>query len=299
LNLWAIHHDSDRLRGITLLLLTAILWSTSGFFIKWIDWHPLAIVSIRSIPAAILIRFAFRRSALTWGVPELIGTVAYVVTVVTFTIATKLTTAANAILLQYTSPAYVAILSAMFLKEKPHINDWLTLGVVGCGMVMFFQEQVSGGSLAGNFLAIASGVSMAIVTVSLRWQKDGSGFSIVFWGNLLTFLCGLPFVLEGSPGLGNWAATLGMGVFQLGLAYVFYTTAIRYVAAFEASIVTMIEPILNPLWVFLLLGEVPGFWALAGGAVILVAIIAGYVLPVLFRASASNLTHGNNGEEEM
>lgn len=264
-----------------MLAAAAVLWSSSGFFIKWIDWHPLAIAGIRSAVAAVLIRYAFRHSKLVWGMPQLGGAIAYTVTVMAFVAATKLTTAANAILLQYTSPVYVAVLSAIFLKEKPCMYDWLTLSAVGGGMVLFFQDQVSGGGLIGNLLAIGSGMTMAIVTVLLRGQKDGSPFSTVFWGNVLTFICGLPFVFDSSPGVSGWVATLGMGVFQLGFAYILYTTAIQRVTALEASIVTMIEPLLNPIWVFLLLGEMPGYWALIGGTVILTVITARYVLPAL------------------
>ena len=114
--LFLSHHAklTPRLQGILLLIATALLWSTSGFFIKWIDWNPLAIAGVRSIIAALVIRLYFRHSTLQWSPPMLIGAVAYAATVITFVCATKMTTAANAILLQYTAPVYVAILGAFF-----------------------------------------------------------------------------------------------------------------------------------------------------------------------------------------
>lgn len=269
------------MRGIVLLVLTAVLWSTSGLGIKWIDWNPMAIAGARSGVAAVVIWLAFRRAAFRWNKVLLCGGVAYAVMMLSFVASIKLTTAANAILLQYTSPIYVAILGMIFLKEKPALYDWLTIVLTGGGMVLFFQEQMSEGGFTGNLLAIGSGLAMALMAVCMRQQKDGSPYVAVLAGNVITFFCGLPFMFDGSPGVGGWTAIVALGCFQLGLAYVLYAVAIKWVVALEATIITMIEPILNPLWVFLLLGEWPGFWSLVGGGVILAAITARYVIPAL------------------
>ena len=284
---WKTLDISERLQGIVLLVITAVLWSSSGLFIKWIEWHPLAIAGARSAIAAIVIRIAFRHSPLSWNVSQVSGAVAYAAAMLTFVAATKLTTAANAILLQYTAPIYVAILGALFLREKPQLYDWLTIGLVASGMVLFFQEQVSTGGMLGNLLAIISGICLAIMIVSLRQQKDGCPSGSVFLGNILTFIIGLPFMFEGSPGIVGWGAIFGLGFFQLGLSYVLYTSAIKKTTALEASIITIIEPILNPIWVFLLIGEAPGGWSLVGGLVIVSAITGRYVLPALKTPSKS------------
>lgn len=272
---------AKRLKGIGLLAATAVLWSTSGIGIKWIAWNPMAIGGIRSGIAALVIWAVFRQYPLTYSRASLLGGAAYAATMLTFVVANKMTTAANVILLQYTCPVYVAILSAVFLKEKPNWLDWLTMAMVGGGMLLFFQEQMAPGGLGGNLLAIASGVCMAIMIVCLRFQKDGSPAGSVLLGNILTFLCGLPFVFDGGPGLAGWAVLTLLGVVQIGFSYVLYTIAIKYVTALEASIVTIIEPLLNPVWVFLIMGEKPGNWALIGGAVIILAITGRYVLPAL------------------
>jgi drug/metabolite transporter (DMT)-like permease len=281
LNFWQSLTISDRLKGIILLVFTAVLWSSSGFFIKWIDWHPLAIAGTRSAIAAIVIRIAFHHHSHNRNLPQLVGAVAYSATMLTFVAATKLTTAANAILLQYTAPIYVALLGSWFLQEKPQFYDWLTISFVGGGMILFFQDHMSAGGLLGNLLAIGSGLCMAVMIVALRRQKDNSPFGSILWGNVLTFFCGLPFMFESSLEVSGWLAIAGLGFFQLGLSYVLYTVAITYVTALEASLVTVIEPMLNPLWVFLFLGEVPGPWALTGGFIILATITARYVLPTL------------------
>ena len=272
---------SDRFKGIFFLAVTAILWSTSGIGIKWIEWNPMAIAGARSAVAAVVIWAAFRHYPINWNRASVFGGVAYAVMMLTFVTATKLTTAANVILLQYTCPVYVAILGAVFLNEKPGWHDLMTIGVVAGGMVLFFQDRMAAGGLAGNLLAILSGMSMAVMAVTMRLQKGGTPFGSVLLGNVLTFVCGLPFMFEGSPGAGGWAAIAALGCVQIGIAYVLYSIAIKYVTALEASIITMIEPLLNPLWVFLLLGEGPGFWSLTGGGIILLAIAARYIIPAI------------------
>ncbi|VBB06787.1 Hypothetical protein LUCI_2023 [Lucifera butyrica] len=277
----------ERLQGTLLLVITAMLWSSGGFFIKWVTWNPLAIAGIRSGIAGLFLWFFFRRPSLNWSFAQFTGALAYAVTMLSFVAATKLTTAANAILLQYTAPVYVAILGIFFLKEKPHLYDWLTIAFVIGGMVLFFQDRVGTGGLYGNLLGIVSGISMAVMIVALRRQKDGSPLGSVLLGNGLTFVCGLPFVFDNPPGAAGWAAIAGLGCLQLGLPYALYTIAIKKVTALEASVITVIEPILNPVWVFLFLGEVPGPWSLLGGAVILAAITARYILPVLKSSGAA------------
>ena len=272
-----------RLQGLALLLATAVLWSTSGIGIKWVSWHPLAIAGARSGIAAIVLWAAFRKTELYWNRSLVIGGIANALTVLLFVSATKLTTAANAILLQYTYPVFVAVLGMMFLQEKPCRADWLTMGTICAGMVLFFQEQMSPGRLEGNILAIGSGVTMAVMVVALRSQKEGSPWGSVLLGNVLAAVCGLPFFFDGGPGEEGWLVLIALGVVQLGLSHVLYSIAIKQVTALEASIVTMVEPLLNPIWVFLLLGEQPGIWALWGGGVILTAMAVRYVLPELRR----------------
>lgn len=268
-------------------MLAAVLWSSGGLLIKSVDWHPLAISGARSAIAAVVIRAAFYKSRLTWDSAQITGALAYAGTVALFVTATKLTTAANAIVLQYTAPIYVAILGAWLLKERATIQDWITIGVVMGGMVLFFLDQMTAGGFIGNLMGIASGFTLALMAVSMRRQKEGAPFGSVFLGNVLTFFIGLPFILSSSPGDSGWMGIILLGVFQLGLSYVLYSVAIKYVKALEATIITMIEPILNPVWVFLLLGETPGPWSLLGGLVILAALVGRYAWPALKAAEQS------------
>ncbi len=286
MNFLAGSGKSEHFRALSLLVITAVLWSSGGLLIKSVDWHPLAISGARSFIAAVVIRLAFRRQPIGFGKIQVVGALGYVATVMLFVSATKLTTAANAIVLQYTAPIWVALFGAWFLKEKTTALDWLTIGLVFGGMLLFFQDQMETGHLLGNLLAVASGMSMTVMALSMRKQKDGSPFGSVLLGNLLAFIGGLPFMLDGGPGLAGWLAIVLLGVFQLGISYVLYSVAIKHVTALEATIITMIEPVLNPIWVFLLLGEVPGPWSLAGGAIILAAIVARYALPAM-RVSSS------------
>lgn len=281
---------SEHFRAILLLVITAVLWSSGGLLIKSVDWHPLAISGFRSLISAAVIRLAFRREPLNLSKVQVAGALGYVATVMLFVSATKMTTAANAIVLQYTAPIWVALFGAWFLKEKTTALDWLTIGLVFGGMVLFFQDQMSAGHLVGNLLAVASGMSMTVMALAMRKQKDGSPFGSVLLGNILAFVFGLPFMFDGGPSLTGWVAIILLGVFQLGLSYVLYSIAIKHVTALEATIITMIEPILNPIWVFLMLGEMPGPWSLAGGLIILVAIVARYALPAM---KSSNSVQGD------
>lgn len=276
---------SEHFRAILLLVVTAVLWSSGGLLIKSVDWHPLAISGMRSLISAVVIRLAFRREPLNISKVQVAGALGYVATVMLFVSATKMTTAANAIVLQYTAPIWVALFGAWFLKEKTTARDWLTIGLVFGGMILFFQDQMSAGHLLGNLLAVASGMSMTVMTLAMRKQKDGSPFGSVLLGNILAFVFGVPFMLGGLPDLTGLVAIVLLGVFQLGLSYVLYSIAIKHVTALEATIITMIEPILNPIWVFLMLGETPGPWSLAGGLIILAAIVARYALPAMKTSS--------------
>lgn len=281
---------TDGKKALLYLVLTAVLWSLGGVLIKWMDWNPMAIAGLRSLIAAGMIGWAFRGEKLNVTKVHMIGAAGYCATVCFFVIATKLTTAANAILLQYTAPIYVALLGRWLLGEKTTRRDWLTIGIVLAGMVFFFLDKIAGGALLGNLLAVASGVTFSICIISMRMQKNDSPHTTILLGNLLTFVISLPFLGDIRFTAENLMGIMVLGVFQLGLAYVLYAYAIRHVQALQAVIITTIEPILNPVWVFLLLGELPGQFAVIGGLIVVAAITARYYLesaqPVKEQASA-------------
>lgn len=267
---------TQKRKAIFCMVLTAILWSAGGVLIKWIDWHPMSIAGGRSIIAAMVIWLAFRKEKLSFSRPQLAGAMAYCGCVILFVNATKLTTAANAILLQYTAPIYVALLSGWLLGETVSRRDWYTILVVCCGMLFFFLDKVTAGGMLGNLYAIASGVAFALFTLFMRMQKDGSPYGSVLLGNLLTFVLSLFFWSGNTMNVTNVIGISLLGVFQLGASYVLYSYAIRYVEALEATLITSIEPILNPIWVFLFFSEQPGLFSMIGGLIVLAAITLRY-----------------------
>jgi len=261
-----------KFRAILFLLLSAILWSSGGLFIKLVSWNPIAISGLRSFISALILLAYVRHPRFTWTFPQIGGAIAYAITVTLFVIATKLTTAANAILLQYTAPVYVAFLGTWFLKEGVLWFDWLIVLMVIGGMTLFFLDHLAPGNLLGNIVAILSGISFASFVLFMRKQKNESPVETVLLGNLLAGLFGLPFMFGSMPSALSWLGLIFLGVVQLGLSYVLYSEAIKHVTALEAILIPGIEPILNPIWVFLMLGERPGRWALSGGVVVLVSV---------------------------
>jgi drug/metabolite transporter (DMT)-like permease len=262
-----------RIRAVLLLIAAAVLWSLAGVLIKWVSLSGMAVAGIRSaIALPVLIAF-FGMKAVNRSPYQLLGAVCYAATVILFACATKLTTAGNAILLQYTAPVYVAMLSGWLLKENIRWFDWVAIAVTLCGMGLFFLDQLSAGGMMGNIMAIASGISFAAMIVCMRKQKDASPSGSAIMGNALTALVCLPWMIDSSPGVMDWTGLLLLGVFQLGLSYTCYTIAIKNVSALEGILIPVLEPILNPLWALIFMGETVGPWALLGGTVVILSIV--------------------------
>jgi drug/metabolite transporter (DMT)-like permease len=279
--------DPARGKAIAAVAACALLWSTGGLFIKVIDWNPLAIAGVRSLIGGLLILAYLRRPRFTWSFAQVAAAVLYSATMVGFVAANKLTTAANAILLQYTAPVYAAILGWIFLGERASWLDWVTIGVVLGGMVLFFLDRLSVGGMAGNLLAIATGVTFAGAMVFLRKQKGGSPLESILLSHGLTFLVSIPFLWRGSPSLVGWGALGLLGLFQVGLSSIFLAYGVRHVTALQSLLIAVIEPLFSPLWVFLAVGEVPGPFAVAGGVIILLMVTARSVASALRPASSS------------
>ncbi|MFZ5587667.1 MAG: DMT family transporter [Thermodesulfobacteriota bacterium] len=266
---------SERAHAALLLVLAAVLWSSGGLLIKLVDWSPLAIAGARSAVAGVFVWLVLRgRLCLDCSRPQLAAAVAYAAAVMSFVAATKLTTAANAILLQYTSPLYAALLAPRILGERTSGRDWAFIGLTLLGMGLFFFDQLSLAGLAGNLLALFSGLAVACLALALRQTGAASSTPIVL-GNFLAALICLPFVVgAGWPGWQSLVVIAFLGVVQLGLPYYLYSLAVRRVSALEVTLIPVIEPILNPIWVALCLGETPGLGALAGGGLVLTAVTA-------------------------
>jgi drug/metabolite transporter (DMT)-like permease len=259
--------------GLILLFLPAILWSMGGLLIKSVEASPMAIAGLRSLLAIPLLLILLRPSHLSFSRDQILGAIFYCGTVTLFVAANKMTTAANAILLQYTAPVYVAILSITILREPIHRLDWVSIGLALLGMGLFFLDQLSTAHLWGNLMAILSGMSFGLMVVFLRKQKQAFPLGSILLGNLLTAAICSPFWMGVSIDAVSWRYLIILGVVQLGLSYVLYAVAIRHVSAIEAIMVPVIEPILNPLWVWLFLNETPGPWAIPGGILVIAASI--------------------------
>jgi drug/metabolite transporter (DMT)-like permease len=265
-------YTPGRSAALFMLVVTAALWSLGGILIKFVSLNPIAIAGMRSLIAAIIILFFIKKPDFRFTPIKVASAFVYAATVMTFVIATKLTTAANAIVLQYTAPIYVAFFGAVFLKEKVRWYDILTILFVFGGMVLFFFDKLSTGGLLGNIIAVVSGVAFAFVALLLRLQRDESPLDRIFWGNILTFLVSVPFLFKTKPDTGSIIGIVLLGTVQLGFSYIIYSVAIKNVTALEAVLIPMIEPILNPIWVALFLKEVPGIFSLVGGLTVIGAV---------------------------
>ena len=264
---------SKKTQAIFLLVAAAVLWSLAGVLIKWVSMPALAVAGFRSAIALPVLLIFFGRRAVNFSAAQLIGGIAYAATLTLFVSATKLTTAGNAILLQYTAPLYVALFSGWLLHERTRWFDWTAIAAVLCGMSLFFLDQLSAGGLTGNILAVISGFAFASLIIAMRRQKDASPSGSAILGNILTVLICLPWMVQSPPGGTDWIGLVLLGVFQIGLSYVCYAVAIRNVTAMEAILIPMLEPILNPLWALLCMGERIGPWALLGGVVVILSVL--------------------------
>ncbi len=260
-------------KGPILIAITAILWSFGGLLIKLIPWDAMTIIGLRAVFAAVIIAIYMRRPKIEFSLSVILGAVCMSGTTILFVFANKLTTAANAIVLQYTAPIFVIILSALFLKKRAKAPDLIAVLIVFFGIALFFFDKLKGSAMLGNILALLSGITFAGVFMMNQMPKAKPEQAILL-GHLINITIGLPFVLRNvtfAPV--PWLAITLLGIFQLGLAYVLFSIGIKLTPAVSASLIASLEPLLNPIWVFMLTGEKPGFWALVGGAVVLITVI--------------------------
>jgi DME family drug/metabolite transporter len=261
------------------LLAAALLFSTGGAAIKAADFTGWQIASFRSGVAAVALWLVTPAARRGWTRQAAIVGIAYAGCLTLFVLANRLTTAANTIFLQSTAPLYLLFLAPWLLREPVRREDLGFMLAVGAGLALFFvgveQPVVTAPDPErGNLLALGSGFFWALAVCGLRWLgadgRRGSPAAAVVSGNLTAFLVALPLALPvGSHEPGDWAIIGYLGIFQIALAYVFVTNAIRRIPALEASVILLLEPVLNPVWAWVVQGETPGPWALLGGAIIL------------------------------
>lgn len=276
--------DTDRIaRGtsvspLVFVLVAALLWSTGGLFIKWTSLSGLELSGFRSLFALITVALITRREGFGLNNVTVAAALLYAVLVILFVMATKETTAANAIFLQYTAPVYLLILEPLVYKEKFRVRDLVTVVVCVGGMALFFVGQLRPQDVAGNVMALASGFCFALYFLLLRHPRVRlvNRASSVIYGNLLVVLVAAPWAVAALSRVTphDLFSVTYLGVVQLGISYALFTVGMtRGVRSVDAGIICYIEPVLNPVWVFLVLGEQPSRWALLGGAIIITAVV--------------------------
>ncbi len=278
---------------IVALVLCALLWSGGGVMVKLTSWDALCIAGTRALLAMLVVSAVFRRLPRLWVRASdghidraatfnlLLGAICYAATMILFVCATKLTTAANAILLQYTNPVYIILFGPLLTHEKNDAVDYAAVIGIMAGMILLLSGDLhfSGGdraALLGNALALLSGITYGFTTMFLRRQKDAHPADSLNLSNLLAFLFALPFIVRaGLPADRlSYIGLFVLGVFQIGLPSVLLSLGISRLPALSTVIITMIEPMMNPVWVALAVGELPSKSAASGGLVILACIVA-------------------------
>ena len=271
--------------SIIFLILAPIIWSTSSLLIKTVSWNSWAIAGWRSLISAFFLWFCFSRVyprdfKFDFSPTNLAVALFYSAFGSLFTMSVKLTTAANAILMQYTSPIYIAILAPFFLKEKTPGRDWLFVAVMLMGMSLFFMNDLEVGDGRNDFLGLmaglAGGVCWAIVVMLLKKQgAEGMPLSGLVLGNFMTAIYCFPAMMSVDfLDLSQMGYVAALAIISLGLGYIFYLLAIGQVTALEAAMIPAIEPLLNPTWTFIFLNEIPGRWTIIGGTLVLATVLA-------------------------
>lgn len=283
---------AGRGQAIVALIGVGLLWSTAGALIKYVAWPPAAIWGLRAAIAAVALIAIYRPSWRGITGTEWMSAIALAATTGLFVLANKWTTAANAILIQYSAPAWAALLAAFVLGERTTRLDWLTMGLALVGVALFFFDQISFDHMAGNVVALIAGVTFATNVVLLRRiardrEHRGSALRAMILGHVIAAVVALPFVIQ-APALpaAGWMAMVALGTLQQTAPTLLYAWSIRRVTAVEGLLIPMVEPIVSPIWVWLAHGEQPSGWALVGGSIVVAAVTMRSVLPMWRAARA-------------
>ena len=260
-------------KAIAITCFVALMWSLAGFNIKMIEWSPYAIAAGRSLVAVILLPpMVLRKGFQKIDRYVIGGAICYAAFNYCFITSTTLTSSAIAIMMQYTAPIYVALLSWLFLRERVGWADIISVGFVFLGMIFFFLDSNSGGSLKGNIVSIFNGITFAGISIFLRLQKDGNPALSMYLGNVISAVAGLPIMWNaGMPDTISLLFLLLAGLL-VAVSYTLYAKASTGLSALETVLIPIIDPVMNPVWVFLFLDERPGALTIVGAAVILVSV---------------------------
>lgn len=266
------------------IVVAALLFSTGGAAIKSTSFDGLsggiAVACFRSGIAAVAIALFLPRSRRNWSRRTLLVGATFAVTLILFVAANKLTTSANTIFLQSTAPLWIALAAPALLHERVTRRDFIFMGVLGVGLALFFVDlpdpvHTAPKPMLGNILAVISGMGWAGTVMGLRWlgSREGtdSAAAATVAGNVIACLVCLPLAIGPATeaSANDWLLVLYLGVVQIGLAYVFLTKAVPFLPALEVSLLLFVEPVLNPVWSWLVHGETIGVVSMIGAAMIL------------------------------
>lgn len=264
----------DHQRGIFAVILAGIIWSTGGIFIKLISLNALQLSFFRSLLAAGVFLLLFRKEILKVNGLTILSAFLYAGILILFVTATKMTSAANAIFLQYTAPFYVLIFEPVLLKTKFEKSNLFILIICFTGMFLFFMGDFGEGYFLGNLVAVASGICFAGFLLTLRKNGNEYQSSSIFWGNMIIAgLCSVSLWSIAELKTNDLIMVSYLGIVQIGLAYAIFSFGLKRITAIEASLLSMIEPVLNPVWVYFGYGEKPPGYSIAGGIIIIFALL--------------------------
>lgn len=264
--------SSDR-KGPLFIIAASLCWSIGGLCIKYIPWNAMTIIGLRALLGAVVFVIYRKSIKIEFTKGNIFGALCLASTTILFVFANKLTSAAAAILLQFTAPIFIIILELIFYRKKPKTSEAIAVSAAIIGMLLFFADRLDGGSILGNIFAVASGLSFAGVFVCNKRQDTKPEQSLLL-GFLINVAVGLPFAFFGvTSDPVAWGAVLILGIIQVGVAYVFFSIGIKRTPALLACLITALEPVLNPLWVALVAHEIPGFYTIAGGTVIVLTVV--------------------------
>ena len=269
--------------GTAQMLACSLLWSMAGIMFKYIPWNGVVIASLRAaIAGAVVLAFIrVRGMELSVSAKTIPTGIAKGLTCLLFVVANKMTTAANAIVLQYTAPVFLLLFSALIYGRRFSRADVTAVGLTLAGISLFFLGQFDAGRMIGNLIAVAAGASMGVMYMLMGEVTESERLSSVLIGEAFTFLVGVPFLFLYPPAVTAVPAALIviLGIFQLGIPYILYSLAAGKCSPLACCLLGALEPLLNPLWVLIFYGEKPGVFALIGGAVVIATVTVWSMLP--------------------
>lgn len=265
---------SEHQKGLAAILLTALLWSSGGLLVKLISLSAMQLSFFRCLIAALVFVVIFKKQVFYLNGLAVLNSIFYAAVLILFVYSTKTTTAANAIFLQSTAPIYVFLIEPLLNKTKYEKINIITVIICSLGMVLFFVDEITPGQMNGNIAGLGAGLAFAAMFIGLRLNKKEFQLSSIFYGNMLVAVFTFQFVLDIEQLLvSDMLMVSFLGIFQIGIAYAIFSYGLHRVQAFEASVMSLLEPLLNPIWVFIGYSERPSFNALVGGGIILLAIL--------------------------